>query len=321
VGSHTEFWRIPTSGGPPEELLRGRSQDAGHFAWSNNGAGIIAAPFFATSLHLEAIEFGSGAGRTLTAGALRDIAPSLSANGDTLAFASGEVGYDIIQVFLDGSAPRDVVATVRNELSPSWTHDGVHFAYVTDRNDSPDIWLRNQADGSARLIAGSRELPGASALFDADISPDGSRVAYRAMGAETTIWISPLSGEPPVRLWDDPAKSGQRGPSWPRGRQLFYLDGSRVMSVDLKLKITLMRIGTQRTRIHSLEMKRTSAPFLRSDVGDGFGEVPAMATKILSVVLALAVGLALRLGQDDGSVLPRALAVPLGILDPDLNDM
>ena len=68
-------------------------------------------------------------------------------------------------------------------------------------------------------------------------------------------------------------------------------------------------------------MKRTAAPFLRSDVGDSFGEVPAMATKILSVVLALAVGLALRLGQDDGSVLPRALAVRLGILDPDLNDM
>ena len=159
----------------------------------------------------------------MTAGALRDIGPSLSANGDTLVFASGEVGYDIIEVPLDGSAPRDVVATVRNELSPAWAPDGVHFAYVTDRNDSPDIWLRNQADGSARLIAGSRELSGASALFDSDLSPNGGHVAYRAMGAETTIWISPLSGEPPVRLWDDPAKSGQRGPSWsPEGNWIAY---------------------------------------------------------------------------------------------------
>ena len=42
--------------------------------------------------------------------------------------------------------------------------------------------------------------------------------------------------------------------------------------------------------IDSLEMKCTAAPFLRSDVGDSFGEVPAMATKVGSVVWALAVG-------------------------------
>ena len=73
--------------------------------------------------------------------------------------------------------------------------------------------------------------------------------------------------------------------------------------------------------LDSLKMKRAAAPFLRSDVGDRFGEVPAMAKKVLSVVLAFAVGLVLRLGQDDGSVVPRALAVSFGILDPDLNDM
>ena len=159
-----------------------QASEAGHFTWFNDGAGIITAPFFAASFHLEAIEFGSGPGRTLTTGAFRDIAPALPTNGDTLAFASGEVGYDIIQVPLDGAGPRDVVATVRNELSPAWAPDGVRFAYVTDRNDRPEIWLRNQADGSERLIAGPSELPGASALFDSEISPDGGRVAYRAHG-------------------------------------------------------------------------------------------------------------------------------------------
>src|SRR5579862_7376504 len=68
-------------------------------------------------------------------------------------------------------------------------------------------------------------------------------------------------------------------------------------------------------------MKGTAAPFFRSDVGDGFGEVPVVPIKVLSVVLTLAIGLVFRLGQDNGSVLPRALTVPAGILDPDLNDM
>jgi len=44
-------------------------------------------------------------------------------------------------------------------------------------------------------------------------------------------------------------------------------------------------------------------------------------TKVLSVVLALAVGLVFRLREDDGSILPRTLTVTVGVLDPDLDDM
>ena len=68
-------------------------------------------------------------------------------------------------------------------------------------------------------------------------------------------------------------------------------------------------------------MKCTAAPFFRSDVGDRLREVPAVAAKVLRIVLALAVGLVFRLAEDDGSILPRARTVTLGVLDPDLNDM
>src|SRR3954471_2828134 len=68
-------------------------------------------------------------------------------------------------------------------------------------------------------------------------------------------------------------------------------------------------------------MKRAAAPFLRSDVGNRLGEVPAMAIKVLGIILALAVGMVLRLGQDEGAVLPCALAMPFGILDPNLDDV
>ena len=66
-------------------------------------------------------------------------------------------------------------------------------------------------------------------------------------------------------------------------------------------------------------MKRTAAPIVRSDVSDGLGEVPAMPVEVLRVVLALAVRMILRLGQDDRVVLPRACAVRIDILDPHLN--
>ena len=68
-------------------------------------------------------------------------------------------------------------------------------------------------------------------------------------------------------------------------------------------------------------MKCTTAPFFGSDIGYGFGKIPAVAVKILSVVLALAIRLLLRFSQDDGSILSCAVAVTFSIFDANLNDV
>jgi hypothetical protein len=48
-------------------------------------------------------------------------------------------------------------------------------------------------------------------------------------------------------------------------------------------------------------MKCTAAPFFGSDIGDGLRKVPAVAAKVLSVVLALAIGLVLGCSGLEGS--------------------
>lgn len=68
-------------------------------------------------------------------------------------------------------------------------------------------------------------------------------------------------------------------------------------------------------------MKCTAAPLFRSDIPNGFGKVPAVAVKVLSVVLALAIGLILRLSHDDGTILPRSLAVRSSVFDANLDDV
>jgi len=68
-------------------------------------------------------------------------------------------------------------------------------------------------------------------------------------------------------------------------------------------------------------MKCTIAPFFRSYISNGLGEVPAMAVKVLSVVLALAVGMVRRFRQDYCAILACPLAVNLGVFDTNLNDM
>ncbi len=225
VRSRDEFWKIPLDGSPPEEVLHGRPQRAGSFAWLPDGTRIVSDRAWFDS-HLTLVELASGQQRSVTTGALQDFNPALSPDGRSLAFATGEMGSDVIEVPLNGSAPRDVISTTRNEVAPAWAPDGVHFAYITDRNGSDEVWLRNRLDGTERLIAGPKDFPPADAyqLFDSAFSPDGSRVAYRrfASGAHT-IWISPLTGETPVPFWNDPAKGTQRGPSWsPDGAWIAY---------------------------------------------------------------------------------------------------
>src|SRR6201993_1990926 len=68
-------------------------------------------------------------------------------------------------------------------------------------------------------------------------------------------------------------------------------------------------------------MKLTAAPLFGGHISDGFGEVPAMAVKILSIVLALAIRMIFRFRHDDGSVTPRAFAVTKGIFDANLNNV
>lgn len=73
--------------------------------------------------------------------------------------------------------------------------------------------------------------------------------------------------------------------------------------------------------IDSFQMKYPTAPFLGCDIRDRFGEVPAVAVEIFSIVLTLTIGLIPGFSQDSGAVLARALAMSVSIVDANLNDV
>jgi Tol biopolymer transport system component/predicted Ser/Thr protein kinase len=242
LSNNSRFWSVPTDGTPAQEMRLGADAlFTFRFGWSAVEGRIIGdSPVTSRDSTLWSTDLGAGSTRTIVTGTTQYAFPALSPDGRTLAFASGEIGFDIIEVPLTGAEPRGVIVTSRTETGPAWAPDGVHFAYATNRSGAQEIWLHNRLDGSERRIVSEEQLGGADFLFDCVVSPDGTRVAYRVhQGSKLAIWISPLSGDGPVQLWDDPAESPQRGPSWsPDGNWIAYY-GSR----DGRPAILKARVG------------------------------------------------------------------------------
>ena len=130
---------VPAAGMWVSSATRGARPSSGEFRWTavgrkNCGAqpikpylnspgctmiGVFIAAGGGTSgEQLRLYDLQTRTSRSLTVGVTQDEFPSLSPDGRTLAYATGEEGYDVIEVPLDGSASRDVIATSRSEVAP-----------------------------------------------------------------------------------------------------------------------------------------------------------------------------------------------------------
>lgn len=241
----SEFWEIPLDGSEP----RIHSHDHGwggfnaSFVWASD-SNIIWTINSTSNSHLRNRDLQSGREIELTPGEAQERNHSISRDGRKVVFQAGEVGYDLVEVPVDGRAAIPVLATDRNEVAPAWSPDGVQFAYGSDRDGVATIWLRNRRDNSERLIANAADFAESVWLFqDCAISPDGSRVAYRrTIGATVDIWISPLAGGTPTALYQDPNRVFQRGPVWsPDGNWLAYYSLHQGKPAVMK-----MRVGANR---------------------------------------------------------------------------
>jgi Tol biopolymer transport system component len=233
-----QFWRIPVAGGVPRQMAY-PGRDFTFFSWLNDGKRIVTSFTGAQYSPSFVVNLGAGTRYALTAGTARDGYPAVSPDGHALAYSTGEALYGIVEVSLTGAPAHEVVASSRQAVAPSWAPDGVHFAYITTRSGVAEISLRNRTDGSERRIAGQNEFGSEeSQFFDCAMSPDGNHLAYRRYSGSHEIWISPLSGEAPVRLWNDPARASQRGPVWsPDGEWIAYYSEPGGRFAILKIRV------------------------------------------------------------------------------------
>jgi Tol biopolymer transport system component len=158
-----------------------------------------------------------------------DDTPAVSPDGQRIAFSTGTPDYDIVSIPLDGSPVRPILATARDESSPSWSLSG-RMAFITNRSGQDEVWLRDAQGDFERPIVTQSDFPDDKtiSIYSAAISPDGGRIAYERQTSKVldALWISPASGGRPAPV-PTPGSSSPAGLAWsPDGNSLAFTGGS-----------------------------------------------------------------------------------------------
>ena len=176
----------------------------------------------------------------LTASPSSQFQPAVNPDGKAILFTEGSSDYDLAYVTLADGKTEKVLSTARDEFHPGWAHEALSFAYVTNVNGAPEIWLHGE-DGAAKPVVTSEDF--APERIDYFMNPTpfpkADRVIYTAKGSSSGVaylWISSASGGAPSRVTNSTDAYEFAGSLSPDGKQVVYLaaKGSRTSLMSVK---------------------------------------------------------------------------------------
>jgi serine/threonine protein kinase len=222
-----EFWVLPYPSGTPRRVLPSLNPGAAieRVVWMPDSRHIVFGANMPRSsgTHLYMGDLENTTIRQITSSTSEENFPSVSPDGTQIAFVSGSLEFDLVEVPLNGDPVLPLLATARSEEFPAWAPSGAQYAYSTNAGGTIELWLRSVQEGWSRplVTVNSQETSDWYRLERPVFSPDGQRIAYDVYGSQHAIWISPIAGGRPVRL--DSETEDQHGPSWsPDGSWIAY---------------------------------------------------------------------------------------------------
>ncbi|MCE7904299.1 MAG: hypothetical protein DYG87_00705 [Anaerolineae bacterium CFX3] len=165
----------------------------------------------------------------LTDGNWSDVAPSLSPDGQRIAFASNRSGYwDIYTLVLASGEVTQVTNTSEYDSSPTWSPDGQWLAYETYNGGNLEI-------AASQLTAPENPPVFLTGEPSADVSPawapQGRQIAFVSdRSGSPEIWLADLDRPDEGRYTDvsNTPASVERRPSWAGSRLLWVTEAEGV---------------------------------------------------------------------------------------------
>ena len=212
-GGSVNLWIAPRDGSEPIRLTAGAGPDEeptvardGTIAYVNSR--------WRTELYV--YDFRSGARRALWRHAAPLWGPAFSPDGSTLAISQLEAdgAWHIWVVSVTDGRSRQLTAGSLPQVYSRFTPDGGSVLYQSWTTDTSRIWRVPLAGGPPVALTPAAENAGY-----ADLSPDGTQIAYVRGEDVERIYVAPVGGGEPRLLTDSPGSV----PRWsPDGRWIAF---------------------------------------------------------------------------------------------------
>jgi Tol biopolymer transport system component/DNA-binding winged helix-turn-helix (wHTH) protein len=165
-----------------------------------------------------------------------DVCPSLSPDGNSLAYSSNHEGnFEIyVKPLASGGHEIQITSDGQQNSEPAWSPDGQYIAYHSRNRGG--IWIVPSFGGSARRLTEFGSKPA--------WSRDGSMIAFQSE-APTDLSSNAYGALPPSTLWTIPSRGGQAtqitqvgvpsgghcSPTWsPDGKRLVFLSYDTILA-------------------------------------------------------------------------------------------
>lgn len=213
-----EIREVGTAGGESNLVARADFLVSG-LDWSPDGRYII----YASNGDLWHVDVTRGETRKMAGSAKYDEEPTLSRNGDRLAYVSTSLDVNVWTMDLDGSSgaePSRLLSSTRIDGDPAISPDGNRVAFISDRDGQCGIWIGDRGEThSSKIVSFNHEC---MEMASPRWSPDGGSIAYAAYtGAHTDVYAINVTSRLITRLTDHPADDAN--PSWSAdGGHVYY---------------------------------------------------------------------------------------------------
>jgi TolB protein len=118
----------------------------------------------------------------------------------------------------DGEGGHVALASLEPIISPAWSPDGKHLAYVSFETQKAVVWVQDTASGARSMVANFRGSNSAPAW-----SPDGQRLAVTlSREGPAQLYTLPVAGGTPQRLTSS-ASIDTEPVFTPDGRQVYFV--------------------------------------------------------------------------------------------------